>query len=191
MINCNEDDSNCNWNATFYSVKTGDESFAENMTDTFYVTKEQGFEGKRRDVIAVFKDIPDTATKCMVSWYKPTKHIFYGTFPNSQGGINISTLDTGDKSFIDAVGDDVVNYGNTKNMISEEEFRGVLDLGNWGFSDAMMLNGREFDCSGGELVLHLALNVEVESSVIVNQVAELGAIQTNFVQKAGWVIRFW
>ncbi|KAK3215952.1 hypothetical protein GRF29_8g1675465 [Pseudopithomyces chartarum] len=190
MTNCNEDNSNCNWNATFYSVKTGNESFAESHTDTFYVTKEQGSKGKRRDVIAVYKDLPSTVTKCTVSWYKPTKNMFYGTFPNRDGAIDISTLDTGDKTFMEAVGEDVVNYGNTKDLIAKKEFRGVLDLGNWGFSDAMMLNGKEFDCSGGELVLHLALNVEAEASVVANQVAELGGISNGFVQRAGWVIRF-
>jgi hypothetical protein len=66
---CKEDDSNCNWAPMFHVIKTGNETYTSyNTTDVFHVQKDDGVNGARRDSIAVFSNIPDTATKCTIAW---------------------------------------------------------------------------------------------------------------------------
>lgn len=68
MEQCKEDNSNCNWNITYYSVKPQNETYARKQTQQFYVHKEEGaFEG-RTNAIAVFSDIPDTVSKCTIRY---------------------------------------------------------------------------------------------------------------------------
>jgi hypothetical protein len=66
---CKEDDSNCNWAPQFWVVKTDDETYSTaNTTRQFYVQKENGTDGARRDSIALFTGIPDSVTKCTIAW---------------------------------------------------------------------------------------------------------------------------
>ncbi len=67
---CKADDSNCNWAPTYFIVKTDNETYTTyNTTNQFHVQKDDGLLGGRRDSIALFKDIPDTVTKCRIAWY--------------------------------------------------------------------------------------------------------------------------
>jgi len=67
---CKEDDSNCNWAATFFIVKTGNETYTTfNSTGQFHVQKDANEDGgARRDSIALFTGIPDSVTKCRINW---------------------------------------------------------------------------------------------------------------------------
>jgi hypothetical protein len=79
MDDCKEDDSNCNWAPTFFGLRTDNETFAETRTNQFYIRKDAGVDGARRDSIAVFTGIPDTVTKCSIRWcvsLQSNMHIF-------------------------------------------------------------------------------------------------------------------
>lgn len=124
-----------------------------------------------------------------MQWYKPATGMFYGTF--GDGALNISTLDTGDKSLLELA--DPVNLKTTKSLVEKETYRSVLDLGNWGRSaGSANLIGTKFACEAvkGELAVHFALNAEWEGSVIVDQVAVLGGTNNGFVQRAGWYLNY-
>lgn len=188
---CKEDDSNCNWKPTFWTVKNYDEEFSKNSTKQFYAWQDGARDNsvKRRDVIAVYKDIPDNAKDCTLHWYKPMTGIFYGTY--GDGSFNISLIDTGDKSLEGAVGGKV-NWKNTKKFFEKEKRTGALDLGNWGWSigDMSLSNGGKIDCSGKkELVVHFALSAGGEGAVILDQVSKKGEVN-GFVQRAGWVLKY-
>lgn len=127
---------------------------------------------------------------CTVQWYKPGAGIFYGTF--GDGALNISTLDTSNKPFAEAVGPDV-NFKTIKSLIEKETNHGLLDLGNWGrTTGSAHLIGSKFACKavGGELAVHFAHASRMEGSVIVDQVMELGGINNGFVQRAGWYLKY-
>ncbi|KAF2682314.1 hypothetical protein K458DRAFT_419721 [Lentithecium fluviatile CBS 122367] len=189
---CKEDNSNCHWAPRFFIIKTDNETYTTyNQTFQFHVRKDAGPEGGRHDSIALFTDIPDTVTKCRIAWYKPAQGIFYGTY--SDGAMNMSTLDLGDRSFEEAVGGEV-SYASTKELIAGESSHGVLDLGNWGrtLGGKALDNGHDaFDCAGSELAVHFALNAPgAEGSVTVDQVSKLGTNNNGFVQRAGWYLQY-
>jgi hypothetical protein len=188
MGSCSANDTNCNWAPTFFAIKTDNETFCSNTTRQFHVQRDAGPLGARRDVIALFTGIPANVTRCTMAWYKPEKGIFYGTF--GDGSINISSLDTGDKSFFEAVGSTDVNFGNTKALIAEEINHSILDLGNWGTSigAARLSNGIVFDCAGPELAVHFAMSAPWEGAVVVDQVSELA--MNRYVQRAGWHLEY-
>ena len=106
--------------------------------------------------------------------------------------MNISTLDTGDKSFTEAAGKEV-SYKSAKGLIDSQTSQGGLDLGNWGWTfEAKKLNNANeaFDCSGGEVAIHFELTAEkTEAAVIVDQVSKAGAVNA-FVARAGWFLQY-
>lgn len=187
---CKEDDSNCNWKPTYYSIKNYEEEFSQNSTKQFYTWKDKdGANGLRRDAIAVFENIPSGVKNCSISWYKPEKGIFYGTA--GDGSLNLSIIDTGNKKFADAVGG-AINWKNTKKFFADEDQSRQLDLGNWGWTtEVAWLNSNEpVVCSGkSEVVIHFEMAAIPEGSVIVDQWSKLGG-ENNFVQRAGWVLRY-
>jgi hypothetical protein len=185
---CKEDDSDCNWKPTFHTIKNYDAEFKKNSTKQFYTWQDGGLDNSvnRRDIIAVWKDIPDTTKNCSVHWYKPMTGIFYGTY--GDGSFNMSIIDTGDKGLEEAVGGDIT-WKNTEKFFEKQDRTGGLDLGNWGWTigHASLTNGAKIDCSGKkELVVHFAMSAGYEGAVIVDQVAEA----KGFVQRAGWVLRY-
>jgi hypothetical protein len=204
MDYCKEDDSDCNWAPMFYSVKTDNETFTKNLTNQFYVRKDEGVDGTRRDSIALFTNIPDSVTRCSIKWYvtrgnisaswltsyryAPGQGIFYGVA--GDGSLNISTLDLGDKTFGEAVGSEV-SYESAKDLIAEQTTVSGLDLGNWGWTvgHAELDSGNEFDCAGSELALHFEMIAQWEGSVIVDQVSKKGQVN-QFVQRAGWYLKY-
>ena len=169
----------------FWMVQTYNETYTKNVTNQFYVQKDVDMD-KRRDVIAVFKDLPADRKKCSIRWYKPGKGIFYGTYPFTNGNMNISILDLGDKTLAEAAGGDI-NYKNVKGLFEKQTSAGGLDLGNWGTNTVGIVldNGRKFDCPGKEVAFHFQL-VEGESAVIHDQVDNRTA--NNFVRRAGWFV---
>ncbi|KAF2439737.1 hypothetical protein P171DRAFT_435602 [Karstenula rhodostoma CBS 690.94] len=188
---CKEDDSDCNWKPTFWTIKNYDQEFTKNSTSQFYTWQEGAIDNSvnRRDVIAVYKDIPDNAKNCSVHWYKPMTGIFYGTY--GDGSFNISLIDTGDKDLEEAVGGKI-NWKNTEKFIEKQERKGALDLGNWGWSIGHMAltNNGKIDCSGKkEIAVHFAMSAGTEGAVIIDQVSEKGKVNS-FVQRAGWVLRY-
>ncbi|KAF2818566.1 hypothetical protein CC86DRAFT_375766 [Ophiobolus disseminans] len=187
---CKEDNSNCNWAARFFSVKTNNETYTTyNTTSQFHVANDIGSAGAHRHSIAVFSDIPSSVTKCSVQWYKPKQGIFYGTW--GDGSISISTLDMGGKPFAEAVGSQDISFKNTKSFIDAKTVQGGLDLGNWGrtMAHAFLSDGRTFACKGPEVVVHFALDSKTsEGSVTVDQVSKAGS--TEFVQRAGWFLKY-
>ena len=187
---CKEDDSNCNWKPTYYSIKNYDEEFSKNTTDQLYAWKDKdGPIAYRRDAIAVFENIPKGVKNCTLSWYKPENGIFYGTA--GDGSFNLSIIDTGNKKFEDAV-DGSINWKNTKKFFANEDQTRVLDLGNWGWeTEAAWLNSASsIACSGkSEIVIHFEMSAVSEGSVIVDQVYKKGQVNS-FVQRAGWVLRY-
>lgn len=157
-----------------------------NATKQSFAWKDKGSDDnvKRRDVIAVCKDILNSAKNCSIHWCKPEAGIFYGTFLD--GSFNISVVDTGDKSLADAVAGEVT-WKNTKEMLKSEKVAGALDLGSWGCSiqHQYLSNSNAIDCSGKrELVVHFALSAATESAVIIDQVSKKGEVNS-FVQRAG------
>ncbi|KAK7190474.1 hypothetical protein DPSP01_005297 [Paraphaeosphaeria sporulosa] len=188
---CKEDDSDCNWKPMFHTIKNYDEEFAKNSSSQFYAWQDGAIDNsvKRRDVIAVYKDIPDSVKNCSIHWYKPMTGIFYGTY--GDGSFNISLIDTGDKGLEEAVGGKI-NWKNTEKFFEKQTRTGALDLGNWGWSigDTSLSNSAKLDCSGKkELVVHFALSAGAEGAVIVDQISEKGKVN-GFVQRAGWVLKY-
>ncbi|KAF1968928.1 hypothetical protein BU23DRAFT_601924 [Bimuria novae-zelandiae CBS 107.79] len=188
---CKEDDSNCNWKPTYHFIKNYDEEYSTNSTSQLFVWKERDDANTnyRRDAIAVFSDIPDGVKNCSLSWYKPDKGIFYGTY--SDGSFNLSIIDTGDKKFEDAV-DGKINWKNTKKFFGDEDEGQQLDLSNWGWTlGATYLNSANpIVCEGkSEIVVHFELSAVYEGGVIIDQVSEVGKVNS-FVQRAGWVLRY-
>lgn len=120
--------------------------------------------------------------------YRPSMGIFYGV--NVDGALNMTMLDLGGKSFEQTVGTEVT-YKKTKGM--KVTSLGGLDLGNWGrtLKGKALSNAQDpFDCSGGEVAVHFELTSELtEGSVTVDQVSKAGQIN-EFVQRAGWYLKY-
>jgi hypothetical protein len=185
---CKDDDSDCNWSPMFWTIQTYNETYTRNQTNQFYVQKDADMT-KRRDVIAVFKDLPAERKKCTLAWYKPEKGIFYGTY--SSGSMNVSTLDLGDKTLEEAAGGEI-NYKNVKGLFEKQTGTGGIDLANWGSAtnSISLSNDRKFDCPGKEVALHFEL-IEGEGSVIHDQASsKFGAGASNFIQRAGWYLKW-
>lgn len=190
---CKNDDSDCNWNATFYHIKNYDEKYASNSTSQLYVWKDRDDSTNlRRDAITVFSDIPDGVENCTLNWYKPATGIFYGTY--NDGSFNLSLIDLGKKKLLDTV-DGEINWNSAAELIKpkDDEDISMLDLGNWGRSPGSatpLSDGTVFSCKGKrELVFHFALSAVSDGAVIVDQVrkpAQDGAA----LERAGWFLKY-
>lgn len=185
---CKEDDSQCNWNATFYHIKNYDEDYAKNSTVSFFVWNDsENTTELRRDAIGVFQNIPDDAKNCSLYFYKPGQGAYYGV--HNSGALDMATLDTGDKEFVDAVGGKA-NWKSTAELLKDGKETGTLDLNNWGWTlgEKSLTNSAKFACKK-EIAIHFTLSAPEEGSVIFDQVRKLGQVN-NFVQRAGWVIKY-
>lgn len=189
---CKEDDSNCNWDPTFYNIETSQEAYARN-TSTYnprFLIQKDAELGLNQEVIAVFRGIPDSAKKCRIAVYKPSAGVYYAMHPDA--GLNLTRLDMGGKPFEDAIGGRPANYVNTKTFITDRGNLGVLDLGNGRGHGPLnfFTNGRPaFDCSGSEVVVHFSLNAAV-GNLIFDQVAKPGSNAGPNIPRSGWVILY-
>jgi hypothetical protein len=187
---CKEDNSNCNWNATYYNFETNHEYYAQNTSQAkriFSVKKDNELQ-LNQEAIGVFRGIPDHVKKCRIAVYRPETGVYFGV--HTSGAVDITKLDMGSKSFDEALGGAPASYANVKDFIKDRKNLGTVDLFNGRGRDILeyFSNSKVFDCAGGELVLHFGLGET--GNVIFDQSWELDPESPASVLRSGWVVLF-
>ena len=189
---CKEDDSNCNWETTYYNFETKlDPSYARNTTigsSRFQIYKEDDL-GINQEVIAVFRDIPDDVTKCNIRLYLPQTTRYFGV--HGSGSLQISKLDMGSRSFVELLNGRPANYDTVKDLLAKSTNISGPDVGNGnGLSGLNFFpNTGEFDCSEREVALHFKyVDAASFGNIIADQASEKRKHLSSNTPRSGWAL---